>query len=132
MLSRGATESSSCAPGIVNHAIAVGKKGEKRTDRALRERIRAWLWHLRQENADVLPRLDDFAAKLDFPSVGEVLNGDKDPGLDLLVRMHRNLGADLNKVVDYDPVAKTQAPPIPPDASPATVRRRRHGQTGGR
>lgn len=81
----------------------------EKMDPAVRERIRAWLWHYKRTRGWTNERLAD-ELEMAEPTITNVLNGQRTAGLDLVIKMHRKLGRSADDFLDIEP------PTAPPAA----------------
>lgn len=72
------------------------------TNRAVRDRIRLWLIFYRATRGWTNRRL---AAELGIsePTLANIVNGKRDAGLDVLVRMHHRLFRSADDFIDTEP-----------------------------
>src|SRR3990167_1241020 len=109
----------------------------KDRDLITRERIRAWVRNLEKKYKRHYPTQEALAGRIGIKqgSLNQILSGTKPSiGLDLIIKLHRRLGADLNDLIDHDPpvmhTAEDGPPGNPSEASRAIAsprRRKRHG-----
>ena len=78
----------------------------KNMDYEVRKRIRAWLAHYKRTRGWTNQRLADEIG-VEEATVTMVLNGTRTGGLDLLVKMHRQLGRSADDILDTYPAEKT-------------------------
>lgn len=113
----------------------MGEKGKKKTDQALRERLRGWILYYWSLKVHALPSKQKLAEQIRFASIGQALE-ERRFGIDLLARVRRHLpGADLNDMFDLEPPQvrlDSDGIPLPQQASPDDARRRRQGAPGER
>lgn len=138
MLSDNTSDSSVCYPSTGYGPAAVG---EKQIDWQTRERIRAWVIHLRDEQFH--GNAAEMARKMGFKQsspVTQVASGTKTAGFDFVLRLHRSMGIQMNTLVDSFPTVESEKraalesetrPPNPQKTSRATASPRRRKQQGG-
>lgn len=101
----------------------------KGTDQALRDRITAWLRHYER----IYRSQTALADKLGVSSsaVNQIMSGKRNAGLDILAKMHTNLGVSADALIDTDPPRQNGHAADPTMASQATVEQGRRRKVDG-
>lgn len=71
-------------------------------DPEVRARIRKWMWHYKRQRTWTNERLAEELG-LSEPTVTNILNGKRDAGFDVFIRMHRHLHRSADDLLDIDP-----------------------------
>ena len=85
--------------------------GRKGTDAELRDRLRAWVRWAVERYSDRWPSVSALARHVGTsgPGLSQIIAGKRTAGLDIIVKLHRKLGLDVNEMIDLDPPAVRRA-----------------------